>query len=82
MTPITLSHGTVSRLLVWRTASPAHADFGGVSSGAAPVVVRLDIVPLPPSSSALNVTGCRLGGFLLDVISGVEITLLEGCTPH
>ena len=82
MTPITLSHGTVSRLLVWRTASPAHADFAGLRSLAVLVIVRLVVVPLPPSSSTLNVTGCLLGGFLLDVISGVEITLLEGCTPH
>jgi hypothetical protein len=54
--------GTVPRVLVRRTASPAHADFGGLSSGAAPVVVRLDVVPLPPRSSAPTVAGCRLGG--------------------
>jgi hypothetical protein len=47
----------------WRTASPAHADFGGLSSGAAPVVVQLDVVPLPPRSSAPTVAGCRLGGY-------------------
>jgi hypothetical protein len=55
--------GTVPRVLVRRTASPAHADFGGLSSGAAPVVVRLDVVPLLPRSSAPTVTGCRLGGY-------------------
>jgi hypothetical protein len=55
--------GTVPRVLVRRTASPAHADFGGLSSGAAPVVVQLDVVPLPPRSSAPTVAGCRLGGY-------------------
>ena len=59
----TLSQGTVPRVLVRRTASPAHADFGGLSSGAAPVVVRLDVVPLPPRSSSPTVAGCRLGGY-------------------
>jgi hypothetical protein len=49
--------------VVRRTASPAHADFGGLSSGAAPVVVRLDVVPLPPRSSSPTVAGCRLGGY-------------------
>jgi hypothetical protein len=46
-----------------RTASPAQRDFGGLSPGAAPVVVRLDVVPLPPLSSAPTVAGCRLGGY-------------------
>jgi hypothetical protein len=55
--------GTVPRVLVRRTASPAHTDFGGLNSGAAPVVVRLDVVPLPPRSSAQTVAGCRLGGY-------------------
>jgi hypothetical protein len=55
--------GTVPRVLVRRTVSPEHADFGGLSSGAAPVVVRLDVVPLPPSSSAPTVAGCRLRGY-------------------
>ena len=55
---------TVPRVLVRRTASPAHADFGGLSSEAAPVVIRLDVVPLPPrSSDAPTVAGCRLGGY-------------------
>jgi len=39
--PLYCPMGTVPRVLVWRTASPAHADFDGLSSGAAPVVVRL-----------------------------------------
>ena len=55
--------GTVPRVLVWRTASPEHADFVGLSSGASPVVVRLDVVPLQPSSSTQTVTGFRLGGY-------------------
>ena len=42
-------------VLVRRTASPEHADFGGLSLGAAPVVVRLDVVPLPPRSSTPTV---------------------------
>ena len=51
----------VPRVLVRRITSPAHADFGGLSSGAALVVVRLDVVPLPPRSSVPTVAGCRLG---------------------
>ena len=50
-------------VLVRRTASPAHADFGGLSSGAVPVVVRLAVVSFPPHSSAPTVAGCRLGGY-------------------
>jgi hypothetical protein len=50
-------------MLVRRTASPAHADFGGLRSGAVPVVVRLDVVSFPPRSSAPTVAGCRLGGY-------------------
>ena len=42
--------GTVPRVLVRRTASPEHADFGGLSSLDALVVVRLVVVPLPPRS--------------------------------
>jgi hypothetical protein len=41
---------TVPRVLVRRTASPEHADFGGLSSLDALVVVRLVVVPLPPRS--------------------------------
>jgi len=55
--------GTVPRVLVWKTASPSHADFGGLSSGTSPVVIRHDVVPLQPRSSALTVAGCRLGGY-------------------
>jgi len=55
--------GTVPWVLVRKTASPAHADVGGLSSGAAPVVVGLDVVPLPPRSSTPTVAGCPLGGY-------------------
>ena len=40
--------GTVPWVLVRRTASPAYADFGRLSSGAALVVVCLDVVTLQP----------------------------------
>jgi hypothetical protein len=40
-----------------------HAVGGGLRSGAALVDVRLDVVPLPPSSSLQTVTGCLLGGY-------------------
>jgi hypothetical protein len=55
--------GTVPRVLVQRTASPVHAELGGLSSGASPVVVRLDVVPLSPRSSEQTVAGCQLGGY-------------------
>ena len=53
---------TVSRVLVRRTASPANTDFDRLSSLAALVIVRLDVVPLPPS--------CPLdgGGLLVGLI--------------
>jgi hypothetical protein len=70
--------GTVPRVLVRRTASPAYADFGGLSSGAPPVVVRLDVVSFPPSSSAMTVAGCLLGGYPVGR-DGVESALREGC---
>jgi len=54
---------TVSQVLVRRTASPVHADFAGLSSGAAPVVVRFDIVSFPPCAFPPTVAGCRLGGY-------------------
>jgi hypothetical protein len=76
--PLHCPMGTVPRVLVRKTAPPAHADFGGLSSGAAPVVVRLDVVPLPPRSSAPTVAICRLGGYPAgrDRWGG---RLLEGC---
>ena len=75
-----LSSGAHCRMtVVRRTASPEHADFGGLSSLAALVVVRLEVVPLPPSSPR---RWCRVvcwADILLDVIGGVERGLLEGC---
>ena len=38
-----------------------HADFCRLSSGAAPVVVRLDVVCFPTRSSAPTVAVCLLG---------------------
>jgi hypothetical protein len=82
---------TVPRVLVWRTVSPAYADFGGLSSGAAPVIVSLDVVSFQPHSSVQTVAGFLFFvstrtnkrhhhlDILLDVIGGVEITLREGC---
>jgi len=61
--PVHFPMGTVPQVLVRRTASPAHADFGGLSSGAAHVVVRLDVVYFPLRSSAPTVAGCRVGGY-------------------
>ncbi len=55
--------GTVPRVLVWRTASPEHADFGGLISGSSPVIIQLDVVSLPPRSSAPTVADCQLGGY-------------------
>ena len=55
--------GTVPRVLVRRTALQAYTDFGGLCSGAVHVVVRLEVVPLQPRSSAPTVAGCRLGGY-------------------
>jgi hypothetical protein len=55
--------GTVPRVLVRRSASPAHSNFGWLSSGAAPLVVRLDVVSFPPRSSAPTKAGYRLVGY-------------------
>jgi hypothetical protein len=54
--------GTVPRVMV-RQDCVTSADFGGLSSGAAHVVVRLDVVSFPTSSSTPTVAGCRLGGY-------------------
>ncbi len=59
---------TVPRVLVRRTASPAHADFGGLSSLAALFVVRLDVVPLPPRSPRRQWRVVCWVDILLDVI--------------
>jgi hypothetical protein len=70
---------TVPRVLVRRTESPAHADFVGLSSLAALVVVRLDVVPLPPRSPRRRWRVVGWADILLDVIGGVESALREGC---
>jgi hypothetical protein len=70
---------TVPRVLVRRTTSPAHTDFGGLSSLVALVVVRLDVVPLPPHSSRKLWRVFGWADILLDVIGGVESALREGC---
>jgi hypothetical protein len=79
--PVHCPMGTVSRVLVWRTVSTVHADFGGLSSGADPVV-RLSDLTLCLSSPALPHRLWRVVcwvDILLDVICGVESELLEGC---
>jgi hypothetical protein len=70
---------TVPRVMVRRTASPAHADFGELSSLASLVVVRLDVVPLPPRSPRRRWRVVSWADILLDVIGGVESALREGC---
>ena len=52
---------TVPRVLVRRTSSPAYADFAGLSSLTS-LVVRLDVVPLPPSSPHNWWSGKRSAG--------------------
>ena len=69
---------TVPRVLVRRTASPEHADFGGLSSLDALVVVRL-VVLLPPRSPRRRWRVVGWADILLDVIGGVESALREGC---
>ncbi len=70
----------VPQVLVRRTASPEHADVGGLSSLDALVVVRLVVVPLPPLLSVQTVSGWSVwADILMDVISGVARALREGC---
>ena len=68
-------------MLLLRGCDACRAVGGGLQSGAALIGVRLDVGSLPPRSSSLTVTGCRLGGFPVDVIGGVESALWEGCYP-
>jgi len=69
---------TVPRVLR-RTASPVYADFGGLSSLAVLVVVRLVVVPLQPLSlQRLWLVVCW-ADILLEVIGGVESAMREGC---
>ena len=70
---------TVPRVMVRRTVSPTHTDFGGLSSLAALVVIRLNVVPLPPRSLRRRWRVVSWADILLDVIGGVENALLEGC---
>ncbi len=56
-----------------------HADFVGLRSLAALVVVRLVIVPLLPRSPRRQWRVVCWADILLDVISGVERALREGC---
>jgi hypothetical protein len=60
MAPIALSHGDGAP---GAGAAPVHADVCGLSSGAAPVVFRLYVVPFPSCSSSPTVAGCQLGGY-------------------
>jgi hypothetical protein len=69
---------TVPRVLR-RTESPAYADFGGLSSLAALVVVRLVVVPLQPLSLQRLWRVVCWADILLEVIGGVESAMREGC---
>ncbi len=68
-------------MLLLRGCNACGAVGGGLQSGAALIGVRLDVGFLPPRSSSLTVTGCRLVGCPSDVICGVENALWEGCYP-
>jgi hypothetical protein len=46
-----------------RSAGACRVVGGGLRSGAALVDVRLDVVPLQPSSSSPTLAGCQLGGY-------------------
>ena len=64
--------------VVVRGGGVFHAVGGGLHLGVALVDVRLDVVPLPPSSSSATVRVVGWVGFLLDMIGGVESVLWEG----
>jgi hypothetical protein len=70
---------TVPRVLVRRTASPVHSDFGWLRSGASLVIFRLDVVSFPPRSSRRLWRVVSWADILLDVIGVVESALREGC---
>jgi len=53
----------VRGLVLVRGGGACRAVGGGMRSRAALVDVRLDVVPLPPSSSSPTVAGCWLGGY-------------------
>ncbi len=67
-------------LVLLRGGDACRAVGGGLQSGAALIGVRLDVT-LPPRSPSPTVAGCRLGGFPVGVIGGVESALREGCYP-
>jgi hypothetical protein len=56
-----------------------HADFVGLSSLATLIVVRLAIVPLLPRYPRRQWQVVCWADILLDVISGVESAMWEGC---
>ena len=68
-------------VLLLRGCNACRAVGGVLQSGAALIGVSLDVGSLPPRSSSLTVTGCRLGGFLVrrDRWGG---SCGRGVTPH
>ena len=63
MTPIALSHRDSAPGAGAEDCFTRTRRLWRVELGSPPVVVRLDVVPLPPRSSALTVAGCQLGGY-------------------
>ena len=63
MAPIALSHGDGAPGAGAEDCITSARRFWRTELGSRPVVVRLDVVTLPPSSSAVTVAGCRLGGY-------------------
>jgi hypothetical protein len=63
MAPIALSHGDGAPGVGVEDGIAIARRLWRASSGVAPVVVRLDVVPLPPRSSAPTVAGCLLDGY-------------------
>ncbi len=67
-------------MLLLRGCIACRAVGGDLQSGAALIGVRLDVGSLPPRSSWLTVTGCRLGGLpvRLVLVCGGRYCLGEG----
>jgi hypothetical protein len=63
MAPSPLSHGDGAPGAGAEDCITSERRFWRVGSGAAPVVVRLDVVSFPPRSSVPTVADCRLGGY-------------------
>ncbi len=80
LTPLSCCWGGWLVLLL-RGCNACRTVCGGLQSGATLICVRLDIGSLPPRSSSLTVTGCRLGGFPVGRDLWVESVLWEGCYP-